>query len=142
MSKYEIMLILDPSSNIELVQSLVKATFKESNATIEELKNIELAYQINKSKTGKYILININASGDEINEFNRKCNISKEIWRNLSINLDTEKGLNRKAAPKRVKKVFIRKPRPVMEGEERAPRAPREPREFSKTKKEEKIVNE
>lgn len=102
MNNYEIMLILDPNSTQEIVEKIISETFK-SKPEIKELENIELAYEINKSKTGKYILVNIKAEGSEIIEFNRKANIQKPIWRSLVINLDTEKGLNRKANPKRVK---------------------------------------
>lgn len=104
MNKYEIMLILDPNSDEKTVSELVNSTFKDKDFKIEKLERTELAYEINKSKTGKYMLINAKASGEEINEFTRKANIAKNIWRMISINLDTEKGLNRKAKPKRVKK--------------------------------------
>lgn len=101
MSNYEIMLILDPKSDESKVSEIAKSTFKSKDIKIEKLERTELAYEINKSKTAIYILVNVKASGEEINEFNRKCNITKNIWRQLSINLDTEKGLNRKAKPKR-----------------------------------------
>lgn len=104
MNKYEIMLILDPNSDEKNISELVNSTFKEKDFKIEKLERTELAYEINKSKTGKYILINVKAHGDEINEFTRKANIAKNIWRMISINLDTEKGLQRKAKPKRFKK--------------------------------------
>lgn len=104
MNKYEIMLILDPNSDEKNISELVNSTFKDKDFKIEKLERTELAYEINKSKTGKYMLINAKASGEEINEFTRKANIAKNIWRMISINLDTEKGLNRKAKPKRVKK--------------------------------------
>lgn len=104
MNKYEIMLILDPNSDEKNISELVNSTFKDKDFKIEKLERTELAYEINKSKTGKYMLINAKASSEEINEFTRKANIAKNIWRMISINLDTEKGLNRKAKPKRVKK--------------------------------------
>ena len=103
MSNYEIMLILDPSSDEKIVFELAKSTFK-SEAKVEKLERIELAYEINKSKTALYFLINVESSGQEINEFTRKVNITKNIWRILSINLSTEKGLNRKVKPKKFKK--------------------------------------
>lgn len=104
MSNYEVMLILDPKSDEKTVSEIAKSTFKSKDLKIEKLERTELAYEINKSKTATYILLNVKATGEEINEFTRKANISKNIWRILSINLDTEKGLNRKAKPKRIKK--------------------------------------
>lgn len=104
MSNYEIMLILDPSSDEKVVSEIAKSTFSSKDIKIEKMERTELAYEINKSKTAIYFLINVKASGEEINEFTRKTNIAKNIWRILSINLDSEKGLNRKAKPKKIKK--------------------------------------
>lgn len=112
MSNYEIMLILDPNSDEKIIFELAKSTFK-SEAKIEKLERTELAYEINKSKTALYFLVNVQCLGQEINEFTRKVNITKNIWRILSINLSTEKGLNRKVKPKKFKKNinFSKKPR-------------------------------
>lgn len=102
MSNYEIMLIIDPNCDDKIINEIANKTFK-SKAKIEKLERTELAYEINKSKTANYYLINVSATGDEINEFTRKANITKTIWRILSINLDSEKGLNRKTKPKKVR---------------------------------------
>ncbi|MGL5205033.1 MAG: 30S ribosomal protein S6 [Metamycoplasmataceae bacterium] len=111
MSKYEIMLILDPSSSTQIAQEICDSTFKSSkDLKVTKLENTELAYKINKSKSALYVLINVSATGEEIIEFTRKCNITKTIWRQLAVNLDSEKGLNRKANPKKVKKPFVKKP--------------------------------
>ena len=104
MSKYEIMLILDPTSDEKIVSDISSSTFKSKDVKIEKLERTELAYEINKSKTSKYLIINVTATGEEINEFTRKSNITKSIWRILSINLDTEKGLQRKSKPRVFKK--------------------------------------
>ena len=90
MAKYEIMLILDPKEDINVAKKISDEIFK--NAKFEKLEKTELAYEINKSKTGTYILINVESNGDEIKEFTRKTNIVKTIWRSLVINLDTEMG--------------------------------------------------
>lgn len=78
MSNYEIMLILDPNSDEKIIFELAKSTFK-SEAKIEKLERTELAYEINKSKTALYFLVNVQCSGQEINEFTRKVNITKNI---------------------------------------------------------------
>lgn len=102
MSKYEIMLILDPTSDEKVISEIVKSTFKSKEAQIEKMERTDLAYEINKSKTANYFVVNVSATGDEVNEFTRKSNITKSIWRIMSINLDTEKGLQRK--PKKFRK--------------------------------------
>lgn len=109
MSKYEIMLIIDPNSDEKNVSEIANSTFKSKDLKIEKLERTELAYEINKSKTGSYFLITVAAIGEEINEFTRKANIAKNIWRMLSVNLDSEKGLNRKVKPKKHKRVLGKK---------------------------------
>jgi ribosomal protein S6 len=79
MSKYEIMLILDPSSNSQIAQEICESTFKSSDLKVEKLETTELAYKINKSKNAIYILINVSATGEEVIEFTRKCNITKVV---------------------------------------------------------------
>lgn len=110
MSNYEIMLILDPKSDDKIITEIANSSFLTSKEfEIKKLERTELAYEIKKSKTAFYYLVTAKATGDEINEFLRKANIAKNIWRTLSINLDSEKGLNRKAKPKRVRRPFVRR---------------------------------
>ena len=110
MSNYEIMLILDPKSDDKIITEIANSSFLTSKEfKVEKLERTELAYEIKKSKTAFYYLINAKATGDEINEFLRKSNIAKNIWRTLSINLDSEKGLNRKAKPKKIRRPFVKK---------------------------------
>lgn len=93
MSKYEIMLMIDPKENIDFVSKLVEEVFTQKAEKIEKLPFSELAYAVNKSMVATYILINISATGDQIKEFRRRANISKTVWRELIINLDKERGL-------------------------------------------------
>lgn len=79
MSKYEIMLILDPTSDEKVISEIVKSTFKSKEVQIEKMERTDLAYEINKSKTASYFVVNVSATGDEINEFTRKSNITKSI---------------------------------------------------------------
>ena len=110
MSNYEIMLILDPKSDDKIITEIANSSFLTSKEfKVEKLERTELAYEIKKSKTAFYYLINARATGDEINEFLRKSNIAKNIWRTLTINLDSEKGLNRKAKPKKIRRPFVKK---------------------------------
>lgn len=112
MSKYEIMLILDPTSDEKVISEIVKSTFKSKEVQIEKMERTDLAYEINKSKTASYFVVNVSATGDEINEFTRKSNITKSIWRIMSVNLDTEKGLQRKPKKFRKPNPNFRKPNP------------------------------
>ncbi|MGY6171757.1 30S ribosomal protein S6 [Candidatus Mycoplasma pogonae] len=104
MAKYEILLILAPGENPEIATDLAKNTFgADSIVSAEKLERTELAYEINKSKTATYLLLLVNAEEKLVAEFVRLTNISKTIWRTLVINLDSEKGLNRKVTVKKFK---------------------------------------
>lgn len=104
MNKYEIMLITDPNFDEKDFSNFINSIFKNSKLKIEKMERTELAYEINKSKTASYYLVTGEASGDDVNELTRKVNITKQVWRVMSVNLDTEKGLDRKANPKRIRR--------------------------------------
>lgn len=129
MSNYEIMLILDPKADEQVVREIATATFASKQFELKKLERTELAYEIKKSKTALYYLVQVQASGFEINEFLRKANIAKAIWRILSINLDHERGLNRKAKIRRVRRpVRHHRSHHGSSAEPRDPNAPRPPR--------------
>ncbi|WP_406615299.1 30S ribosomal protein S6 [Mycoplasmopsis hyopharyngis] len=93
MSNYEIMVILNPKVEARIAHNLVEEIFgKESIAKEERLDTTDLAYPINKSLKGQFVVFEVKSSSDKIFEFSRKANIHKDIWRHLVINLDTEKG--------------------------------------------------
>ncbi|WP_029513015.1 30S ribosomal protein S6, partial [Mycoplasmopsis iners] len=102
MSKYEIMLIVDPKAEAKVGFDLVEEVFGKDNIKkAEKLELTDLAYKINGSLKAQYLLFNLDAESNLIAEFTRRSNIKKEIWRQLVINLDTEKGFGK---PKKVAK--------------------------------------
>ncbi|QBF34514.1 30S ribosomal protein S6 [Mycoplasmopsis phocirhinis] len=93
MNKYEIMMILDPKANEKVGFDLVESVFGKENITkAEKLERTQLAYPIKRSTQALYLLVQLNAQASLVAEFVRRSNISKEIWRQLVINLDSEKG--------------------------------------------------
>lgn len=77
MAKYEIMLILDPKEDIKVAENIVNEVFK--NAKFTKMDRTELAYEINKSKTATYALVEVEANGAEVKELTRRSNITKSI---------------------------------------------------------------
>lgn len=107
MHKYEIMMILDPKANHQLGFDLAESVFGKSNITkAEKLENTTLAYPINGSTQGQYLLIQLNGESSKVAEFVRRTNIAKEIWRQLVINLDTERGLGKERKTRPGRKFF------------------------------------
>ncbi|TDV24077.1 SSU ribosomal protein S6P [Mycoplasmopsis mustelae] len=103
MNKYEIMMIVNPKVDVKVAFDLLSDVFGQGVKKAEKLDRHELAYEINKSKHAQYVLALVEANADSPKEFTRRVNITKEIWRTLVINLDSEKGLTPKKESKHLK---------------------------------------
>ena len=95
MKKYEIMFIVQPNLESEVLKKTVsdlEKIFTNNKATVtlsKELGQKELAYEIKKYKSGYYYLYNIEAENDKaIKEFDRIARINENVIRHLIINLD------------------------------------------------------
>lgn len=94
MANYEMMLIINPSLSEE-----------ERNTSYDGLKNIlkkhsskiekedvwwekKLAYKINKSETGYYVLLDLDMDGTKIKDISKEINLDKNIWRYMFVRKD------------------------------------------------------
>ena len=94
MTSYEIMFIVRPTLSEEEIKG-VSASFEKvltdngaKNVKVKELGQKELAYEINKHKTGYYFLINVESDAEAIKEFDRLATISEELLRHIIVKLD------------------------------------------------------
>ncbi|APJ38613.1 30S ribosomal protein S6 [Mycoplasmopsis pullorum] len=113
MSKYEIMLIVDPKADASVATNLLNEVFGKDVKKAEKLELTELAYPINKSKHAQYVYAEVETNPANIAEFTRKANILKTLWRQLVINLDSEKGYGKEVKVKKTSKrdsSFAKKP--------------------------------
>lgn len=91
MRKYEIMFIVKP----DLDEAVTKTTFEtmknlleEKGSKIVEVKEMgrkELAYEIQKYKTGYYFYFLVEANNEAVKEFDRVALINENIIRHLVI---------------------------------------------------------
>ena len=95
MTNYELMLILNPwvdeSVRDESLKNL-KALLKTNKAKIvnEDIwGEKKLAYKINKSETGYYILIHLEIQWSLIKELAGPINLDKNIWRYMFVKQDS-----------------------------------------------------
>jgi small subunit ribosomal protein S6 len=91
MRKYEVMYIIRPDVEEEVVQSTVEKFQNIMNNGGEVTKsNVmgkrRLAYEINKFRDGHYVLVNFNATPEVVTELDRVMKISDEIIRYLIVN--------------------------------------------------------
>lgn len=93
MKKYEILFIVRPDLEEKAIKEVAKNFEKilvDNKANVlssKEMGQKELAYEINKHKSGYYFLINVEANNEIVNEFNRLATISEDVIRHLIIRL-------------------------------------------------------
>ena len=95
MRKYEIMFIVRPDleeASIKKIAEDMKNVLTAKNAKVLDVKEMgqkELAYEINKYKTGYYFLFTIESETDEATrEFDRLALISEDIIRHLIVKVE------------------------------------------------------
>lgn len=95
MRKYEIMFIVRPDleeASIKKVAEDMKKVLSSKNAKVVDVKEMgqrELAYEMNKYKTGYYFLFTIETESDEATrEFDRLALISEDIIRHLIVKVE------------------------------------------------------
>lgn len=92
MRKYEVMYIIRPDAEQELVQSTVEKfqgiiTNNGGEITKHEvLGKRRLAYEIKKFRDGIYVLVNFTAAPEVVTELDRVLKISDEVIRSLIVN--------------------------------------------------------
>ena len=100
---YEVMYIIDPETPAERMEKLNEAVAalieKEGGSVIrkEEYGLKTFAYPIQKKTEGYYVLYEINGSGQEIAELERRMRVNDMIMRYITVRTDEE----RKTADKR-----------------------------------------
>lgn len=95
MRKYEIMFIVRPDleeANIKAVADNMKKALESKTAKVLDVKEMgqrDLAYEINKYKTGYYFLFTIETENLEATkEFDRLALISEDIIRHLIVKIE------------------------------------------------------
>lgn len=94
MSKYEIMFIVRPDmeeAEIRKTAEDVKKVLTDKKANILEEKALgqrELAYEINKFKTGYYYLFVVEAETAATKEFDRVARINESLLRHLVVKVE------------------------------------------------------
>ena len=91
MNNYEIMYILNPTldeAGIKTVRAELEGYLTSNGAKIDSedvwgLK--ELAYEMNKFNKGYYVVINVTAEPNAVNEFDRLAKINKSEIRHMII---------------------------------------------------------
>lgn len=96
MTKYEIMFIVKATLEESQLSSITKDVQKlitDNKSKVIEFKDMgrkKLAYPINKEVSGFYYLMNVEATSEVIQEFDRKLKINENILRHLILKIESE----------------------------------------------------
>ena len=94
MANYELMLIINPSiSEDDRNSSLnnLKKLFEENSVKVEKEDvwwEKKLAYKINNSNTGFYVLFDLELNGKTISPMTKTMNLDKNIYRHMFVKKD------------------------------------------------------
>ena len=100
---YEVMYIIDPETDGDKIAKLNTAVgnlIEKEGGTVVRMDDIgrkQLAYPIDKKTEGYYVLFEIEGSGQEIAELERRMRVNDMILRYLTVRVDED----RKAAERR-----------------------------------------
>ena len=96
MTKYEIMFIVKSTlaeTEMNKLTKDVQELITNNKSTVIEFKDMgrkKLAYPINKEISGFYYLMNVEATNEVIQEFDRKLRINENILRHLILKKESE----------------------------------------------------
>jgi small subunit ribosomal protein S6 len=107
---YEIVFIVDPAASEDEVMKLSEAAQKiittqgGSITKTEMMGRRQLAYQINHKKDGIYVLLEVEGSGVEIAELERRLRVNDQILRYLTVRVDEDRRRAEKLRNRRARK--------------------------------------
>ncbi len=96
MTNYEVMFIVKATldeSNINKITTEIQKLISDNKGKVIEFKDMgrkKLAYPINKEVSGFYYLMNVEATHEVIQEFDRKLRINENILRHLILKKESE----------------------------------------------------
>ncbi|MFN0280240.1 MAG: 30S ribosomal protein S6 [Pyrinomonadaceae bacterium] len=104
---YEVMYIVNPDTDGEKITKLNDAVGKliaKEGGEIVKMEDIgmrNLAYPIQKKREGHYVLFEINGSGQEIAELERRMRVNDMIMRYITVRVDEDRKKAEKIKAKR-----------------------------------------
>ena len=91
MNKYESVIIINPKleekdikGTIDKYQKMMK-DFSKRNVTVDEIGEKKLAYEIEKNKTGYYVVFNFYSEYEKIAELERNFRIDSNVMKFITV---------------------------------------------------------
>lgn len=111
---YEVMYVVDPDTPVDRIGKLNEAVGKlveKEGGTVVRMDDIgtrTLAYPIKKKTEGHYVLFEIDGSGQEIMELERRMRVNDMIMRYITVRVDEDRKKAEKLRAKREKRAAQR----------------------------------
>ena len=111
---YEVVFIIDPGAGDDEVMRLSEGVQKiitgqgGSITKTEVMGRRQLAYEINHKKDGTYVLLEVEGSGVEIAELERRMRVNDQILRYMTIRVDEDRRRADKLKDRRARKATNR----------------------------------
>jgi small subunit ribosomal protein S6 len=111
---YEVVFIIDPGAGDDEVMRLSEGVQKiitgqgGSITKTEVMGKRQLAYEINHKKDGTYVLLEVEGSGAEIAELERRMRVNDQILRYMTIRVDEDRQRADKLKERRARKAARR----------------------------------
>jgi len=111
---YEVMFIVDTAASEEDITRLnenLQQIITDQGGTITKNENMgrrQLAYPIGRKKEGYYVLFEIDGSGREIAELERRMRVNDQVIRYITVRVDEDRRRAEKFKAKRARKASKR----------------------------------
>lgn len=118
---YELVFIVDPAADDEEVMKLSEAlqkiiTSQDGTVTKTEMMGRrQLAYEIKHKREGTYVLLEIEGSGREIAELERRMRVNDRILRYITVRVDPDRQREQKFKDRRAAKAAAKGTRKTAE---------------------------
>jgi small subunit ribosomal protein S6 len=111
---YEVMYIIDPETvedDIARLSESLQTVITDQGGTITKTENMgrrTLAYPINRKNEGFYVLFEVEGSGREIAELERRMRVNDQVMRYITVRVDEDRQRAEKFKAKRVRRASKR----------------------------------
>ncbi len=111
---YEVMFIVDPKTGDEDITRLnetLQQIITDQGGTVTKNENMgrrQLAYPIGRVNEGHYILLEVDGSGREIAELERRMRVNDQVIRYITVRVDEDRRRAEKFKAKRARKASKR----------------------------------
>jgi small subunit ribosomal protein S6 len=113
---YEVMFIVDPKvadEDITRLNETLLQVITDQGGTVTKQENMgrrQLAYPIGRQTEGHYVLFEIDGSGREIAELERRMRVNDQVIRYITVRVDEDRRRAEKFKAKRARKASKRAP--------------------------------